>query len=60
MADLDVQRKKTSILPLIILIVLILAVAAYFLLRHNKEIDNGSVTPVYDSTVRTGADSLPL
>jgi hypothetical protein len=46
-------------LPLIILAVLILAVVAYFLLRDNKEINDGTVTPVYDSTVRTGADSLP-
>lgn len=59
MANLDVQRKKTSMLPLIILAVLILAVVAYFLLRDNKEINDGTVTPVYDSTVRTGADSLP-
>ena len=59
MAELDVQKKKTSLLPLIILIIVGLAILAYFLLRNNEVAADSAITPVYDSTTRTGADSLP-
>lgn len=60
MAELDVQRKKKSPLPWILLIIAILAVLAYFLLNNNNDAVEEGVAPViYDSTQRTGADSLP-
>ena len=60
MAELDVQRKKKSPLPWILLIIAILAVLAYFLLNNNNDAAEEVVAPVtYDSTQRTGADSLP-
>ncbi|HEY0060378.1 MAG TPA: hypothetical protein VGB56_14670 [Flavisolibacter sp.] len=60
MAELDVQRKKKSPLPWILLIIAILAVLAYFLLNNNNDAAEEGVAPVtYDSTQRTGADSLP-
>jgi hypothetical protein len=53
MADLDVQRKKTSPLPWIILILVALALLAFFLLRNNKD-DGIDTTPVAtDTTVTT-------
>lgn len=60
MAELDVQRKKKSPLPWILLIIAILAVLAYFLLNNNNDAVDEGVAPVtYDSAQRTGADSLP-
>jgi len=60
MAELDVQRKKKSPLPWILLIVAILAILAYFLLNNDKEVTDGTVAPTpYDSTNRIGTDSLP-
>ena len=60
MAELDVQRKKKSPLPWILLIIAILAVLAYFLLNNNNDAADEGVAPVtYDTTQRTSADSLP-
>ena len=59
MAELDVQKKKSSPLPWILLIIAVLAVLAYFLLNNDKNETVDAVTPAYDSTTRTGADSLP-
>ncbi len=60
MADLDVQKKKSSPLPWILLILAILAVLAFFLLNRDPEVADDTITPaLYDSTNRTGADSLP-
>jgi hypothetical protein len=59
MAELDVQRKKKSPLPWILLIIAVLAVLAYFLLNNNNDAPDDGVAPVtYDSTQRTGSDSL--
>ena len=61
MAELDVQRKKKSPLPWILLIIAVLAVLAYFLLNNNNNdaVDDGVAPVTYDTTQRTGADSLP-
>lgn len=60
MAELDVQRKKKSPLPWILLILAILAVLAFLLLNNNKDVTDETVAPTtYDTTIRTGADSLP-
>ena len=59
MAELDVQRKKKSPLPWILLIVAILAVLAYFLLNNKDEVNNETIAPAtYDSTTRTNSDTL--
>ena len=59
MAELDVQRKKKSPLPWILLIIAILAILAYFLTRNNDVVDEGPAPVTYDSSQRTGSDSLP-
>ena len=59
MAELDVQRKKSSPLPWILLIIAILAIAAYFLTRDNEVVEEGAAPVTYDSTQRTGSDTLP-
>lgn len=52
MADLDVQRKKTSPLPWIILILVALALLAFFLLRNNND-DGIDSTPVATDSIIT-------
>ncbi len=58
MADLDVQRKKKSPLPWILIGLLLLAVVAYFLWNRNREIDNNMAPTTYDSVNRTGVDTV--
>jgi len=57
MADLDVQRKKKSPLPWILIGLLLLAIVAYFLWDRNKE-DNNIVPATNDSVNTTGVDTL--
>jgi len=70
MAELDVQRKKGSPLPWIILIIAVLAVLAYFLLNRDNDVVNEPVPPTtydttapaqvtVDSTTTVTTDSLP-
>jgi hypothetical protein len=51
MAELDVQRKKASPLPWIILILVALALLAFFLIRNNDGELNTTVPVTTDSTV---------
>jgi hypothetical protein len=51
MADLDVQRKKSSPLPWIILILVALALLAFFLIRNNDGELNTTAPVTTDSTV---------
>jgi uncharacterized protein YpmB len=48
MANIDVQRKKSSPLPWIILVVIILAILAFFL--WNRSHNAGTTSTVTDST----------
>jgi CHASE3 domain sensor protein len=52
MANIDVQRKKKSPLPWILIALLLLAALAYFLWSRNKTHDNGEVTGT-DTTITT-------
>jgi hypothetical protein len=56
MADLDVQRKKKSPLPWILIGLLLLAVLAYFLWNRNRE--NNMAPATYDSVNQTGVDTV--
>lgn len=49
MADLDVQRKKKSPLPWILIGLLLLALLVYFLWDRNKEEDN--ITPATNDSI---------
>ncbi len=51
MADIDVQRKKTSLLPWIILILVALALLAFFLIGRNDGELNRTTPVTTDSTV---------
>jgi lipopolysaccharide export system protein LptC len=51
MADLDVQRKKSSPLPWIILMLVALALLAFFLIRNNDGELNTTAPVTTDSTV---------
>ena len=51
MADLDVQRKKKSPLPWILLVLLIVALIAYLLWRNRDKIDNATDPVTNDTTV---------
>ena len=52
MADLDVQRKKNSPLPWILLALLILALVAFLLWNNRDKIDNAT-DPVTNDTIIT-------
>jgi hypothetical protein len=56
MADLDVQRKKKSPLPWILIGLLLLAVLAYFLWNKNRE--NNIAPATYDSVNQSGIDTV--
>jgi len=56
MADLDVQRKKKSPLPWILLGLLLLAIVAYFLWNRNR-VDKDMTPTTYDSVNTTGVDT---
>lgn len=51
MADLDVQRKKASPLPWIILIIVALALLAFFLVGRNDGEANRTTPVTTDSTI---------
>ena len=51
MADLDVQRKKKSPLPWILLALIILAVVAFLLWNNRDEIDNATTPVATDTTI---------
>ncbi len=55
MADLDVQRKRKSPLPMILIGLLLLAIVAYFLWNRYGRDDN--MTP-YDSVNSTTVDTI--
>jgi hypothetical protein len=57
MANIDVQRKKSSPLLWIILVVAILGIAAYFVWNRYGNKTNTSQPAVYDSTNRTNIDT---
>ena len=57
MANIDVQRKKSSPLLWIILVVAILGIAAYFVWNRYGNKTNTSQPAVYDSTNRTTTDT---
>ncbi|MGN6400461.1 MAG: hypothetical protein ACTHMD_08410 [Flavisolibacter sp.] len=57
MANIDVQRKKSSPLLWIILVVAILGIAAYFVWNRYGNRTNTSQPAVYDSTNRTITDT---
>ena len=50
MANIDVQKKKSNPWPLIIILILALAVAGYFIWRNQQQ-NAGATTPTNDSTV---------
>ncbi len=56
MADLDVQRKKKSPLPWILIGLLLLAILAYFLWNRNRE--NNTAPATYDSVNQTQVDTV--
>lgn len=56
MADLDVQRKKKSLLPWILIGLLLLAVLAYFLWNRSRE--NNVAPATYDTVNQTGVDTV--
>lgn len=58
MANIDVQRKKSSPLLWIILVVAILGIAAYFVWSRYGNKINTSQPAVYDSTSRTSTDTI--
>ena len=59
MAELDVEPKKKSILPWILLAVLVLAAIAYFVWNSNR-VDNTTAAPAtYDTTVRADTSRVP-
>ncbi len=58
MADLDVQRKKKSSLPLILIGLVLLAILAYFLWTKYGTVDNNTTPATYDSVNRPLTDTL--
>lgn len=50
MANIDVQRKKSSPLPWIILVVIILGILAFFLWNRYNHTGGATTTTVTDST----------
>lgn len=56
MADLDVQRKKKSSLPLILIGLLLLAILVYFL--WNRYGDRNTAPVNYDSANGTRIDTI--
>jgi multidrug resistance efflux pump len=54
MANIDVQRKKSSPLPWIILVVLILAILAFFLWNRSR---NAATTSTVTDSTSTVTDS---
>jgi hypothetical protein len=57
MANIDVQRKKSSPLLWIILVVAILGIAAYFVWNRYGNKPNTNQPAMYDSTNRTNIDT---
>ena len=53
MADLDVQRKKKSPLPWILLALLILALVAFLIWNNRDSIDNATDPVTTDTTIAT-------
>jgi hypothetical protein len=63
MANLDVQRKKKSPLPVILLILVILAIAGYFIWnQYNKQktINPEPITNTTDSSNHLGSDTATI
>jgi len=59
MAELDVQPKKKSILPWILIGLIVLALIAYFLLRNTNLADDVSGESIFsDSADRARQDSI--
>ena len=59
MANLDVQRKKKSPLPWILLTLVILAIAGYLIWRqyNNNQTGNTTTTTTQDSSNHIGTDT---
>lgn len=60
MANIDVQRKKSSPLLWIILVVAILGIAAYFVWNRYGNKTNNNQPAVYDSANRTNIDTTRI
>jgi len=58
MADLDVQRKKKSPLPMILIGLLLLAIVAYFLWNRYGGTNNNMAPSTYDSVGPNGVDTI--
>jgi hypothetical protein len=58
MADIDVQRKKASPLPWIILIIVALALLAFFLIGKKDGELNRNTSPVTTDSTVTGIDTI--
>ena len=58
MAELDVERKKKSILPWILLALLLVAVIAYFVWNNSRVDDTGVAPAAYDTTLQTDTTRL--
>lgn len=60
MANIDVQKKKSNPLPWIIILILALAVAGYFIWRNSQQPNGIGTTTTTDSTnVRTDTMTTP-
>ncbi len=58
MADIDVQRKKASPLPWIILIIVALSLLAFFLIGKKDGELNRTTSPVTTDSTVTGIDTI--
>jgi hypothetical protein len=60
MANIDVQKKKSNPLPWIIILILALAVAGYFIWRNSQQPNGSGTTTTIDSTInRTDTITTP-
>ena len=61
MAELDVQPKKKSVLPWVLVGLIILALIAFFLLRNTDLVDDVTDETIFnDSVERTNTDTVNM